>query len=51
MAEERKVFNTTSFVYPLEFQPQTDEAFTVDGRNLEKQSLAKKFKILSKKRL
>ena len=32
MAEERNVFNTTSLVYALEFQTQTEEAFMVDGR-------------------
>ena len=32
MAEESNVFNTTLLICPLEFQPQTDEAFTVDGR-------------------
>ena len=32
LAEESNVFNTTSLICPPEFQPQTDEAFTVDGR-------------------
>ena len=32
MAEERNIFNTTSLIFPLEFLPQRDEAFTVDGR-------------------
>ena len=31
MAEEGNVFNTTSLICRLEFQPQKDEAFTVDG--------------------
>ena len=30
--EERIVFNTTSLICPLEFQPKTDEAFMVDWR-------------------
>ena len=32
MAEERNVFKTTLLICPLEFQPQADEAFMVDGR-------------------
>ena len=32
MAEENNVFNTTSLICTLDFQPQTDEAFKVDGR-------------------
>ena len=31
LVEESNVFNTTSLICPLEFQPKTDEAFTVDG--------------------
>ena len=32
MVEEKNVFNTTSLICTLDYQPQTDEAFKVDGR-------------------
>ena len=32
LTEKRNVFNTTSLISPLEFQPQTYQAFTMDGR-------------------
>ena len=30
--EEKNVFNTTSLTCTLDYQPQTDEAFKMDGR-------------------
>ena len=32
LVEEKNAFNTTSLICTLDYQPQTDEAFKVDGR-------------------